>query len=604
MSTWDPRANKIFLSALERVTERQAYLDGACGDDTELRRAVDDMLEAQEAAGSFLCHPAHPTLTIAGSESASTMVMPALDPESSGMRLGRYVLRHKLGEGGFGVVWLAEQTEPLHRRVAIKIIKAGMENSSILARFEQERQALALMNHPNIARVLDAGKVGVASSEWRLSSEHSEGKDAPVTGLRAFRAGATQGPRGSSAPATYRPSSATDSSPTTRHSSLTTRSYFVMELVEGVSFTQHCNQARLTVRERLELFIPVCQAVQHAHQKGIIHRDLKPSNVLVALYDGKPVPKVIDFGIAKATGSKLTDRTFSTEAGQLIGTLEYMSPEQADFGNIDIDTRADIYSLGVMLYELLTGRPPFAASSGHGLDTMLRLVREVEPPIPSARLANEPDREFIAAQRRLDPRKLSQQVRGDLDWVVMKCLAKERGRRYESASSLARDLARLLANEPVTAGPPSVGYRLRKFVCRHRGPVLAASIVFVTLIVGTIGTALGLVQAREERRAAVEFAARANSAQLAESRALQMARKRLAQIEKVNEILSSIFRNLDTLETDREDASLAKRIADRLDQAAALLHGLLIHFWPGYNAYQAFPREKIVPDRNVRFISR
>ncbi|CAN5465644.1 hypothetical protein BH10PLA2_BH10PLA2_03250 [soil metagenome] len=567
MNSWNPRANEIFLSALERENGRQTFLDKACGDDTDLRHHVDALLEAQERAGSFLCHPAQSATASADPFVTSTMLLAERETESSGMRLGRYQLQHKLGEGGFGVVWMAEQTEPLHRRVAIKIIKSGVANSSILARFEQERQALALMDHPNIARVLDAGTVEVMAEEWRAAFENGIDNRIPDTGPRGFRSRATQSPHCSFSPATRH------SPPATSFLAPATRPYFVMELVEGVPFTQYCNQARRNVRERLELFIPVCQAVQHAHQKGIIHRDLKPSNVLVATYDDKPIPKVIDFGIAKATGPKLTDKTLSTEAGQLIGTLEYMSPEQADFGNVDIDTRADIYSLGVMLYELLTGRPPFSAASGHGLDTMLRLVREVEPPIPSVKLTHEPDLALISAQRGLDPRRLSQQIRGDLDWVVMKCLAKERGRRYESASSLARDLARLLANEPVTAGPPSVGYRLRKFVRRNRGPVFAAGIVLTVLVVGTIGTALGLVEARKERRAALDSAAKATQAAGAESQALLTARKRLVQLEKVNEILSSVFSNLDAADSEGGDGALARRIAERLDSAAALLQG-------------------------------
>ena len=388
---------------------------------------------------------------------------PPPPPEAPGSRIGPYQLLQKLGEGGMGAVFLAEQREPVQRRVALKIIKAGMDSAHVIARFEAERQALALMDHPNIARVLDAG--------------------ATADGLP----------------------------------------YFVMELVQGIPFTRFCAQQRLTLRELLELFIPVCQAVQHAHQKGIIHRDLKPSNVLVAQYDGKAVPKVIDFGVAKATAQKLTERTMFTEVGQLVGTLEYMAPEQAELGNLDIDTRADIYALGVLLYELLTGGTPFPGKQlrAAGFTEMLRTIREVEPPRPSARLA---------AERGSGPEKLVKQVRGDLDWIVMKCLEKDRTRRYETANGLASDVRRYLADEPVLAGPPSVRYRLEKFVRRHRGPVLAATISVLLLIAGIIGTSVGLLRAErsrelaeEKEQAALAEKAKALAAADAERRAKQKA---------------------------------------------------------------------------------
>ena len=250
-----------------------------------------------------------------------------------------------------------------------------------------------------------------------------------------------------------------------------------MELVKGIPFNNYCDQEHLTPKERLELFIPVCNAVQHAHQKGIIHRDLKPSNVLIALYDGKPVPKVIDFGIAKATHQKLTERTLFTEVGQIVGTLEYMAPEQAEMNNLDIDTRADIYSLGVMLYEVLTGTLPFSTKlpRGEGFLEMLRLIREVEPQKPSTKISSSEELPAIAAKRKLEPKELSRFVKGDLDWIVMKCLEKERGRRYETANQLGQELRRFLADEPVQAGPPSVGYRAKKFLKRNKGPVLAAA---------------------------------------------------------------------------------------------------------------------------------
>jgi serine/threonine protein kinase len=307
--------------------------------------------------------------------------------ESPGTLVGPYKLIQKIGEGGFGVVYMAEQVKPMRRRVALKIIKLGMDTKEVVARFEAERQALALMDHPNIARVIDGG--------------------------------------------------ATESG----------RPYFVMDLVKGIPITRFCDEQQLPVPERLELFMQVCQAVQHAHQKGIIHRDLKPSNVLVALYDGKPVPKVIDFGVAKAVGQRLTERTLYTQLGSVVGTLEYMSPEQAELNQLDIDTRSDIYSLGVMLYELLTGTTPLAheALRQAAFAEVLRRIRDEEPPKPSQRLNTNRERlPTISAQRKLDPRKLTQLMRGEMDWIVMKCLEKDRGRRYETANGLALDLGRWL----------------------------------------------------------------------------------------------------------------------------------------------------------------
>jgi eukaryotic-like serine/threonine-protein kinase len=275
-----------------------------------------------------------------------------------------------------------------------------------------------------------------------------------------------------------------------------------MELIKGIPITKFCDQDHLTPRERLELFIPVCQAVQHAHQKGIIHRDLKPSNVMIALYDGKPVPKVIDFGVAKATNEKLTDRTLFTEVGGIVGTLEYMAPEQAELNNLDIDTRADIYALGVLLYELLTGSPPFSAKElrSKAFTEMLRIIREVEPPRPSTKLSSSQELPAIAASRKLELGKLTRQVQGNLDWIVMKCLEKERGRRYETANAVVQDIQRYLTDEPVLAGPPSAGYRLRKFIKRYRGMMTAASVVILTVVLGIIGTTWGWVDAVQARK--------------------------------------------------------------------------------------------------------
>src|SRR5262245_33911030 len=364
--------------------------------------------------------------------------------EQPGSLVGPYKLLEPIGEGGMGAVWMAEQSEPIQRRVALKVIKEGMDSRQVLARFEAERQALALMDHPNIAKVHDAGRT-------------------------------TSG-----------------------------RPYFVMELVKGQPITKYCDEKQLGVRERLDLFGDVCRAVQHEHQKGIIHRDIKPSNVLVAPYDGKPVVKVIDFGVAKATGQRLTDKTLFTGFGALVGTPEYMSPEQAEVNNQDIDTRSDIYSLGVLLYELLTGSPPFTKKGleAAGLLETLRLIREQEPTRPSAKLSTAEGLPALAAKRGTEPAKLTRLMRGELDWIVMKALEKDRSRRYETANGFAMDVQRYLAGEPVLAAPASQWYRLRKLVRRHRGPVVAAGLVLLTLLGGIAGTTLGLVQAEHQRELA------------------------------------------------------------------------------------------------------
>jgi serine/threonine protein kinase/tetratricopeptide (TPR) repeat protein len=530
--------------------ERAAFLEAACYGQPQLRARVEALLQAHEQAGPFLDPPtAAPAVT--GSFVAAPPSNPLLPADSAsasladgpGTQLGPYKLLQKLGEGGMGTVWMAEQQEPVQRRVALKVIKAGMDSAHVLARFAAERQALALMDHPHIARVFDAGTT-----------------------------------------ATGRP-------------------FFVMELVQGIPITRYCDQEHLTPKERLELFVPVCQAVQHAHQKGIIHRDLKPSNILVALYDGKPVVKVIDFGVAKATGQRLTEKTMFTEVGQMVGTLEYMSPEQAELNNLDIDTRADIYSLGVVLYELLTGRPPFTGKQLRNVPfpEMLRLIREVEPATPSTRLAHSEELPTIAAKRKMEPKKLTRLVRGELDWIVMKCLEKERHRRYETANQLALEIQRYLADEPVQAGPSSASHRLKKFLRRNKGPVLAASLLFLVLLVGVVGTSVGLVQAEsahqaeaqqrrlaeterdqketarraavKNERQAVDNERRAAEAARKERKAKELAQQRLAQIEKANEILASVFQDLDPRQGEREGLSLSAQLGQRLDRATALLEG-------------------------------
>src|SRR4051812_18837413 len=433
----------IFLHAigLDSPDERSAYLVEACRDHPRLRAQLDALPAAHDRLGGL---PPGTSVPGGSAPAATVGVTSAVAGEGPGAQIGPYKLLQPIGEGGMGTVYMAEQTEPVKRLVALKIIKAGMDSRQVLARFGAERQALALMDHPNIARVLDAG--------------------------------------------------ATDAG----------RPYFVMELVKGIPITQFCDERRLSTRERLELAIPVCQAVQHAHQKGVIHRDLKPSNVLVALYDDKPVPKVIDFGVAKAAGPRLTDQTLYTEFGAVVGTLEYMSPEQAQLNQLDIDTRSDIYSLGVLLYELLTGSTPLERKrlTGAAFLEMLRVIREEESPLPSVRLGTTEELPSIAACRHVEPRKLSGLVRGELDWIVMKALEKDRNRRYATANGLAADLRRYLDDEPVQACPPSAGYRFAKFARRNRAALLTAAAVGVMLSVTIAALAIGMVVIAQERDAA------------------------------------------------------------------------------------------------------
>ena len=465
MPAWNPRANEVFLAALEIEDQgqRESYLDAACGGDADLRRQVQALLTAHNNVGDFLENPVpagtidqpvrEPAISPPGPSDPSSQT----PTEGRGTRIGPYKLLQQIGEGGMGSVWMAEQHEPIHRIVALKIIKADLGSSQVIARFEAERQALALMDHPNIARVFDGGTTGGKDEGERMKDDRGRARS--------------------------------DSSFIPHPSSLQTgRPYFVMELVKGTPITKYCDQHRLTIAQRLELFVQVCQALQHAHQKGIIHRDIKPSNVLVAPYDGRPVVKVIDFGVAKATGQKLTDKTMFTEVGAVVGTMQYMSPEQAELNNQDIDTRSDIYSLGVLLYELLTGTTPLDVKRLRGamMAAMLMAIQEEEPPKPSTRLSESKESlPSISAQRQMEPAKLTRSMRGDLDWIVMKALAKERNRRYETANGFAADVERFLHDEPVSAGPPTVGYKLRKFVHRNRGQVAAAAALLFALLAGT-----------------------------------------------------------------------------------------------------------------------
>jgi serine/threonine protein kinase/Flp pilus assembly protein TadD len=438
MTASQPNNEAIFHAARDNPDpdRRREYVREACGGDETRIAHVEALLAAADAPDSLLDRPA-------GSPAVATINQPTA--EGPGTVIGPYKLLEQIGEGGFGVVFMAEQQQPVRRLVALKILKPGMDTRQVVARFEAERQALALMDHPHIAHVFDGGETASG------------------------------------------------------------RPYFVMELVKGTPIAQYCDEQRLKPRQRLELFVPVCQAIQHAHQKGIIHRDIKPSNVLVAPYDGQPVVKVIDFGVAKATGQRLTERTLFTGFGTVVGTLEYMSPEQAVLNNQDIDTRSDVYSLGVLLYELLTGTTPLERKRAQdaGLVEALRIIREEETPRPSARLSTLAELPRIAADRGLEPKKLSGLLRGELDWIVLKALEKDRARRYETASGFARDIERYLADEPVQACPPSAWYRGRKFARRHRTGLAVAGLIllFIALLGGGVAWALGDRAARQARAA-------------------------------------------------------------------------------------------------------
>ncbi len=470
---------EIFHQARARTDpdERAAYVEQACGGNAALRASVEALLRADVGATGFMDRTApdvDATLDVPIGERPDTVI-------------GPYKLIEQIGEGGMGTVWMAQQTEPVKRLVAVKLIKAGMDSKQVIARFEAERQALALMDHPSIAKVLDGGTT--------------------VNG----------------------------------------RPYFVMDLVKGVPITQYCDAHHLTPRQRLELFVPVCQAVQHAHQKGIIHRDIKPSNVLIALYDGRPVPKVIDFGVAKAAGPPLTDKTLVTGFGAIVGTLEYMSPEQAEINQLDVDTRSDVYSLGVLLYELLVGSPPFTKKDlgKAGVLEMLRVIREQEPSRPSMKLSTAEGLPTLATNRGTEPAKLTRLVRGELDWIVMKALEKDRSRRYETANGFAMDVQRYLADEAVQACPPSARYRLSKFGRKYQKALAIAAAFAVILVVGLVASTLLAVWARSAEREATRQRITAEAAKQEAVAQADQAEKNFAEAQRQRaQAVAHLYRSL------------------------------------------------------------
>jgi serine/threonine protein kinase/tetratricopeptide (TPR) repeat protein len=554
---------------------RAAYLDTACAGNPEVRRRLERLLQANARADQFLA--ADPFEL--GNPDRQTSDLPAWS-EGPGTVIDKYKLLEKLGEGGFGVVYMAEQKEPVKRRVALKIIKVGMDTREVVARFEAERQALALMDHPSIAKVLDAGctqapvpgNAGlkpavspISNRQTRESGTKVEPVDAPHAESAAIQSRFGSG----------------------RYTLAAGRPYFVMELVRGTKITDYCDEKNLSTRNRLDLFIKVCSAVQHAHQKGMIHRDLKPSNILVTVNDGVAVPKIIDFGIAKATQMELTEKTVFTRFQQFLGTPAYMSPEQAELTSVDIDTRSDIYSLGVLLYELLTGKTPFDGKEllKVGLDEMRRTIREKEPERPSTRVGTLRGDELTttAKRRGLEAPKLASALRGDLDWIVMKCLEKDRARRYETANGLASDIQRHLSNEPVVACPASKLYRLQKLVRRNKLAFALGASVAATLILGlTMATWMYLQElAARQREARLRLEAelarngearQRQTAETNELRALANAKSAMTmahQSRQLNTFFKSMLRGAGPSRAAGRDTAMLRDILDKTTQRIA-----------------------------------